>query len=127
MPDPNGPRTVNDLAGLYRRFRYPAGRQENAPGHDVTLFGQQARAFAAEFLSEVVQAANDYIKQQDQGINRQYVDYLARELATNANLSQHQALSDLLVQEERSLMLTGVNFPYAAHARPMRPGHDHGE
>ena len=114
MPDPNGPRTVNDLAEyIGSSITLEADKKTRL----ITISYSDANPkHAAQFLTDVVQAGNDYIKEQDQGISRQYVDYLSRELAVNTNLSQHEALSNLLVQEERSLMLTGVNLPYAATA-----------
>ena len=70
--------------------------------------------FAALFLSLIVKTANDYIREQNREIQRNYVNYIADAISKNTNVDQRQALDQLLLQEERKLMLTEVDAPYAA-------------
>ena len=71
--------------------------------------------FAVLYLNVVVQATNDFIREKDRSSIEPYVDYLHQKLATsNLNLAQHDALSGLLVDQERRLMLSSVDVPYAA-------------
>ena len=63
---------------------------------------------------KVFRATNDYVRDQDRMTQRTYVNYVARNLATNTNIEQRQALASLLMQQERRLMMTEVDLPYAA-------------
>jgi len=53
-------------------------------------------------------------QEQDRGVIQQYVAYLNNKLTTNTNVGQREALDSLLLAQERRLMLTAVDVPYAA-------------
>ena len=76
--------------------------------------GSASPEFAKQFLSRLIVQANDYIKERDAESLRQYVDYLSAKLSNMENLSQREALQNLLLEQNRRLMLTRVNVPYAA-------------
>ncbi len=69
---------------------------------------------AVTYLQTLVRATNDFIKAQDRDVIQQYVDYLNHKLTTNTNVEQRTALDSLLLEQERRLMLTAVDVPYAA-------------
>lgn len=113
LPDPDSPRTALDLAS------YTAGNVTMTPDrttHILTLsMDSRDPKFAALYLNTLVQATNDFIREKDRSSILPYVDYLHQKLATsNLNLAQHDALSSLLVDQERRLMLSSVDVPYAA-------------
>jgi hypothetical protein len=112
LPNPNGPRTTLDLAA------YTLGavaKQEDKRNSIVTLtYTHSKPKFAEEFLSLVVQETNNHIRRQNRDNQRRYVDYLATATAKSANVEQRQALGTLLLQQERQLMMTEVDGPYAA-------------
>jgi len=112
LPDPNGPFTTTELA------QYIEGSVEVTvdKANQVVKLGYQSPKpkFAAEFLTLLVQTTNDYIKNQDKVVLRQYVNYLSNQAATATNVAQRDAIDQLLLQQERKLMLTEVNVPYAA-------------
>jgi hypothetical protein len=62
----------------------------------------------------VVKTANDYIRGQNRETQRRYVNYVTEAIAKNTNVDQRQALDNLLLQEERQLMMAEVDVPYAA-------------
>lgn len=112
IPDPNGPRTDIDLAIYIRDAIVPETNKTNSL---VTLsFTHSKPDFAAQFLSAVVSTTNDHIRAQNRETQRRYVAYLAMNAAKAANVEQRQAIDTLLLQEERRLMLTEVDIPYAA-------------
>jgi hypothetical protein len=113
LPDPDTPRTALDLAN------YTAGNVVFTPDrttHILTLsMDTKDPKFAVLYLNVLVQATNDFIREKDRSAILPYVDYLHQKLATsNLNLAQHDALSSLLVDQERRLMLSSVDVPYAA-------------
>jgi len=112
LPDPNGPYTSTELA------LYIDGAVEvtiDKANQVVKLDYQSTKPkFATEFLSRLVQTTNDYIKSQDRAVTRQYVAYLTTQTSTATNVAHRDALDQLLLQQERKLMLTEVNVPYAA-------------
>lgn len=112
LPNPNGPRTAEDLAD------YLAGAvttEENKNNSMVLVrYTHRNPAFAAEFLSAVIQCTNDYIRAQNREIQRRYVDYLSDSAAKTTNVVQRAAIDAVLLQEERQLMMTEVDVPYAA-------------
>jgi hypothetical protein len=69
---------------------------------------------AARYLSLVVKSANDYVRSQSRETQKRYVEYLSQSAARTANVEQRQAIDTLLLQEERQLMMTEVDIPYAA-------------
>jgi hypothetical protein len=114
LPDPNvGPRSPLDLA------RYIAGNvvvnqpKKNESLVELTYINRKPQ-FAAQFLSRVVTATNDYIRMQSRETQKRYVEYLSDSAAQTTNVEQRQALDTLLLQEERQLMMTEVDIPYAA-------------
>ena len=112
LPDPNGPYTPTELA------QYIEGAVDvtvDKANQVVKLNYQSSKPqFAAQFLTTLVQTTNDYIKSQDRVVLRQYVNYLSNQAATATNVAQRDAIDQLLLQQERKLMLTEVNVPYAA-------------
>jgi len=112
LPDPNGPYTPTELA------QYIEGSVEvtvDKANQVVRLNYQSPKPqFAAQFLTLLVQTTNDYIKSQDRVVLRQYVNYLANQASTATNVAQRDAIDQLLLQQERKLMLTEVDVPYAA-------------
>ncbi len=113
LRDPDAPRTAADLAD------YTSGNvviSSDRTTHILTLtMDSRDPKFATLYLRTLVQATNDFIKNEDLSVVRPFVDYLNTKLATTSlNLAQHDALSSLLVEQERRLMLSSVNVPYAA-------------
>jgi hypothetical protein len=112
LPDPDSPRTAKDLAS------YTASNvtfMSDRTTHILTLtMNSRDPKFAVFFLKTLVQATNDFIRQEDRSVIQPYVDYLNGKLAGNLNLTQHDALSSILLEQERRLMLTSVDVPYAA-------------
>ena len=113
LQDPSAPKTVVDLAA------YTAGNvvlTSDRTSHILTLsMDSKDPKFAALYLQTLVQATNDYIKAQDLSTVRPLISYLNAKLATaNLNLATHDALAGMLGEQERRLMLSSVNIPYAA-------------
>jgi hypothetical protein len=112
LPDPNGPRTAEDLA------TYIAGAvttEENKNNSMVQIHYISAKpVFAAQFLAAVVKSTNDYIRAQSRDTQRRNVEYLTASAAKTTNVEQRLAIDTLLLQEERQLMMTEVDVPYAA-------------
>lgn len=112
LPDPDSPRTAVDLAN-YTENNVTLTSDRTTHVLTLTMESRDPKS-AVVFLRNLVQSTNDYIKQEDRGNIQPYVDYINRKLATNLNVAQHDALSSLLLEQERRLMLTSVNVPYAA-------------
>lgn len=112
LPDPNGARTIVDLANYTSGAIVVDQNKQNAVA--TLTYSNPDPKFAEEFLSRVIKSANDYIKLQNHDVQRRYVDYLTASAAKTANVEQRQAIDALLLQEERQLMLTEVDVPYAA-------------
>jgi hypothetical protein len=111
--DPDGPRTAIDLAG-YTASRVVISSDRATKILTLTMEDTDPK-FATLYLVNLVQATNDFIKNEDLSVVRPYVEYLTAQLAsTSLNLAQHDALTALLVEQERRLMLSSVNVPYAA-------------
>ncbi|HET7086139.1 MAG TPA: hypothetical protein VFI23_15290 [Rhizomicrobium sp.] len=112
LPDPNGPRTEQDLA-LYLGNSITI--ESNKLNSMVSLqYINRKPDLAAQHLALVVKAANDYIRAQSRETQRRYVEYLTQSAAKATNVEQRQAIDTLLLQEERQLMMTEVDVPYAA-------------
>lgn len=112
LPDPNGPRTEIDLAQYIRGGVVPSTNKTNSL---VTLtFEHRKPEFAAQVLSAVVATTNDYIRAQNREMQKRYVEYLSQSATKATNVEQRQAIDTLLLQQERQLMMTEVNVPYAA-------------
>jgi hypothetical protein len=113
LQDPSAPKTVVDLAA------YTAGNvvlTSDRTSHILTLsMDSRDPKFAALYLQTLVQATNDYIKAQDLSTVRPLISYLNAKLANaNLNLATHDALAGMLGEQERRLMLSSVDIPYAA-------------
>ena len=112
LPDPDRPRTAIDLAKYIES--------------DVTITTDKAKMLvlsmdtrepdkASRFLSQLVQTANDYIKDQDNAVVKTEVAYITQQLkSNNLDLSKRDALTKMLEDYEQRLMLTAVDLPYVA-------------
>lgn len=112
LPDPNGPRTLSDLAAYTGAVVSVTQNKSNSLV--VLSYTHSNPKFAVFFLSSVVKATNDYIRTQNREIQRRYVDNITQSISRNTNVQQREALDQLLLQEERQLMLAEVDVPYAA-------------
>ena len=112
LPDPNGPLTVIDLA------QYNTGSiavtKDKATGLVTISYYNSNPKFAADYLKLVLATTNDYMREQDRATQRNMVEYVARRLSTSTNVEQRSSLSNLMLQQERRLMMTEVDAPYAA-------------
>jgi hypothetical protein len=114
LPDPNvGPRSVTDLA-QYIEGQVIAAKLKKTDSVNTLTYVNRNPQFAAQFLALVVKTTNDYIRAQNREIQKRYVDYLSASAAKTTNVEQRQAIDTLLLQEERQLMMTEVDIPYAA-------------
>ena len=112
LPDPNGPHTPAELAQYIDGAVVVTIDKTNSI---VKLDYQNPKPeFAKEFLGLLVKTTNDYIRIQDRGVLRQYVSYLSGQAAQATNVTQRDAFDQLLLQQERKLMLSEVDVPYAA-------------
>ncbi|HVW73764.1 MAG TPA: hypothetical protein VHC39_09000 [Rhizomicrobium sp.] len=114
LPDPNvGPRNPIDLAAYIEHNLVAQQLKKTDSVMTITYINHDPK-FAAQFLSQVVQATNDYVRIQSQETQKRYVEYLTASAAQTTNVEQRQAIDNLLLQEERQLMMTEVDVPYAA-------------
>lgn len=114
LPDPNaGPRSPIDLAN-YIAAQVVVNQPKKTDSLIYLTYVNRKPQFAAQFLSQVVSATNDYIRTQSHETQKRYVEYLSGSAAQTTNVEQRQAIDNLLLQEERQLMMTEVDVPYAA-------------
>jgi hypothetical protein len=114
LPDPNiGPRDPIDLA-TYIEHNVVALQLKKTDSVMTVTYAHRNPQFAAQFLSQVVKATNDYVRAQSRETQKRYVEYLTGSAAQTTNVEQRQAIDNLLLQEERQLMMTEVDVPYAA-------------
>jgi len=114
LPDPNaGPRPLTDLAA-YIGGQIVIEQPKKTDSVINLYYTNRDPKFASEFLSIVVKAANDYVRAQSRETQKRYVEYLSESAANTTNVEQRQAIDTLLLQEERQLMMTQVDVPYAA-------------
>lgn len=114
LPDPNvGPRTATDLA-KYIEYSFVVTQLKKTEAVNSISFTNRDPQFAAQFLSLVIKATNDHVRAQSRETQKRYVDYLTASATKTANVEQRQAIDTLLLQEERQLMMTEVDNPYAA-------------
>lgn len=113
LRDPDAPRTAVDLA---ENTTNQVTITPDRVTHVLTLsMDSKDPKSAVRYLNALVQSANSFIKERDRSTILPYVDYLHKKLATeNLNLAQHDAFAGLLVEQERRLMLSSVDVPYAA-------------
>jgi hypothetical protein len=112
LPDPNGARSIEDLA-MYVGGSVPFMANKVNSAVEVSYTNSKPE-YAAWFLSAVVKSANDYVRAQSRETQKRYVEYLSDSAAKVTNVEQRTAIDTLLLQEERQLMLTEVDTPYAA-------------
>lgn len=112
LPDPNGARTDADLAAYFSGAVMIEPNKNNSMVSLSLLHSKPE--LAARYLSLVVKSANDYVRSQSRETQKRYVEYLSQSAARTANVEQRQAIDTLLLQEERQLMMTEVDIPYAA-------------
>jgi len=112
LPDPDSPRTAKDLAN-YTEANVVITSDRIT---HVLMLSMESRdpKFATFYLQALVQATNDFIRQEDRSTIQPYVDYLNKKLSTSLNVAQRDALSNILLDQERRLMLSSVSVPYAA-------------
>lgn len=114
LPDPNvGPRSAVDLA-TYIGNSVIVSQLKKTDSVTSMTFAHRDPQFAAQFLSVVVKTTNDYIRAHSRATQKRYVEYLTASAAKATNVEQRQAIDTLLLQEERQLMMTEVDIPYAA-------------
>lgn len=114
LPDPNvGPRAPIDLAN-YIADQVIVEQPKKTDSVTLLTYTNRNPQFAAQFLSQVVKATNDYVRAQNRETQKHYVEYLSASAAQMTNVEQRQAIDTLLLQEERQLMMTEVDVPYAA-------------
>jgi hypothetical protein len=114
LPDPNvGPRSPIDLA-TYIGDTITVVQLKKTDAVIALSYTNRNPQFAAQFLSQVVKATNDYVRAQSRETQKRYVDYLSGSAGETTNVEQRQAIDNLLLQEERQLMMTEVDVPYAA-------------
>jgi len=114
LPDPNvGPRDIIDLAKYIGGSVGVAQLKKTDSVNTITYMDRNPK-FAAQFLTQVVKAANDYVRAQSHASQKLYVEYLSASAAKATNVEQRQAIDTLLLQQERQLMMTEVDSPYAA-------------
>jgi hypothetical protein len=114
LPDPNvGPRSMTDLV-QYIESQVVATQLKKTDSVYALTYKYRDPKFAAQFLAQVVKATNDYIRAQNRDAQERYVDYLSASAVKATNVEQRQAIDTLLLQEERQLMMTEVDTPYAA-------------
>ncbi len=82
----------------------------------VLSFVDHRPDFAASFLGRLYQTTNEYLRVQDKQFLQQYIDYLAARRNTTTSLGSREAIQALLLEQERRLMLSEVDVPYAATA-----------
>jgi hypothetical protein len=113
LPDPNvGPRPITDLASYVTSA---IDQEQNKTNSIVTLtYVNRKPEFAAQFLAEVVKTINDNIRAQNREIQKREVEYLSESAVKTTNVEQRLAIDTLLLQEERQLMMTELDIPYAA-------------
>jgi hypothetical protein len=112
LPNPNGPRTIDDLA-MY--VSGAVGSEVNKNNSMVEFrYTSPDPKFAAQFLAAVIKSTNDYVRAQSRETQRRYVEYLSNSAGKTVNVEQRTAIDNLLLQEERQLMMTEVDVPYAA-------------
>ena len=112
LPDPNGPNTVVDLA--HYNFSSISITKDKTSGLVTLSYYNSDPKFASDYLLKVLETTNNYVREQDRATARNMVNYVAHRVATNTNVEQRAALDSLLLQQERRLMMTEVNAPYAA-------------
>jgi hypothetical protein len=82
----------------------------------LTIISMESRDLERSklFLTRLVDAANQTIRERDRADLTKYVDYVSNRIESLTAVAQRPALDALLLTEERRLMLTNVQVAYAA-------------
>jgi hypothetical protein len=112
LPDPQHPKTASDLA-KYTEGSVTITSDRNTKMLALSMDDRDPKR-ASAFLVQLVNTANDYIKEQDNLVVRKQIAYITQQLKTNTDLSQRDALTKMLEEQEQHLMLTAVDLPYVA-------------
>lgn len=112
LPNPDHPRTAADLANYIEANVIPSSDRNTKML--VLSMNTNNEKQASRFLVELVTAANDYIKEQDNAVVKTQVAYVTQQLKTNTDVAQRDVLIKMLEEQEQHLMLTAVNLPYVA-------------
>lgn len=83
-------------------------------GMKTISFDHKDPAFAVEVLQKIYKAADNELKVDALIRTRQYVVYLEKRLLSASVAEHRQALSQLLVDQERNQMLMEADLPFAA-------------
>lgn len=83
-------------------------------GMKTISFDHKDPAFAVELVQKVYQAADEELKSDTLIRTRKYIAYLEKRLATVTVAEYREALSDLLVDQERTQMVIEADLPFAA-------------
>lgn len=104
-------RDVNSLAGLLKSIIVVP-----SPDEETTTLSLQAsdREFARNFLLTVYREGNQAVQQIDTQRAQKFASFIENRFKSENNRAMQDALGSLLVAQERFLMVTSVNLPYAA-------------
>ncbi len=111
LPDPNGPATAADLAAYTLGA---VGITKEKTGVVTLTYENPDPKFATMFLTRLWETSNNYLKGQDREIRQDYIAYLSQRITTTTSLAQREAIQTLLEEQERHLMRTAADVPYAA-------------
>jgi hypothetical protein len=106
------PPSVHTLAG-YLRGSIQVELMEDSSFFKIS-FRHGDPEFALEILTMVYDEADQLLRQQDLIESRLRRNYLERQLSSERLLDSRQALTSLLVSEERKAMLLETDLPYTA-------------
>lgn len=112
LPDPNRPKTAADLA-KFTENSVTITSDRNTKMLALSMDDRDPKR-ASQFLVQLIETANDYIKDQDNAVVKKQIAYISQQLKTNSDLSQREALTKMLEEQEQHLMLTAIDLPYVA-------------
>jgi hypothetical protein len=112
LPNPDRPQTAADLSTTITN-NLTITPDKNTHMLALSMDDANPKRTSA-FLVHLVQAANDYIKNQDNEMVQKQVTYVTQQLKTNTDLSQRDVLTRMLSDAEQHLMLTAIDLPYVA-------------
>lgn len=79
------------------------------------VYFHQDKDFAEYFISGLHRIADNLIRHNIRGDAKARVDYLSDAINTTTNAEHRRALTTLLMEQERLLMLVSIDQPYAAN------------
>jgi Chain length determinant protein len=99
------------------------------PPVTTLLYEDQDPAFAAMLLDKLSALADDSVRQRTLVRATTYARYLENRLKVTDNVDQQRRLSEILLDQERAIMMAGSSVPFAAtpsepavpSQRPVRP------